>query len=125
MQQTYAKSFGLICNGAFLLTHTGLLDDKQVTTHWNDAPALAVMYPKIKVGADRIFLQVGNLYTSAGLTAGIDLSLYLLSNDAGPEVSLNIAKRLVVFMQRRGGQSQFSPYLTPYVEETSPASIAQ
>lgn len=120
-----AKKFGAICNGVFLLAHTGLLDDKQVTTHWNDAPALAVIFPRIKVDADRIFLQDGNLYTSAGVTAGIDLSLYLLSNDVGPEVSLNVAKRLVVFMQRRGGQSQFSPYLTPYVEETSAASIAQ
>jgi transcriptional regulator GlxA family with amidase domain len=116
---------GSICNGAFLLAHAGLLDDKQVTTHWNDAPALAVMFPQVKVDADRIFLQDENLYTSAGVTAGIDLSLYLLSQDCGPEVSLNVAKRLVVFMQRRGGQSQFSPYLTPYVEETSPASIAQ
>lgn len=122
---TRSKKFGSICNGAFLLAHAGLLDDKQVTTHWNDAPGLAVMFPRIKVDADRIFLQDGNLYTSAGVTAGIDLSLYLLSNDVGPEVSLNVAKRLVVFMQRRGGQSQFSPYLTPYVEETSPASIAQ
>jgi transcriptional regulator GlxA family with amidase domain len=127
LRDTAARSakYGSICNGAFLLAHAGLLDDKQVTTHWNDAPALAVMFPKIKVDADRIFLQDGNLYTSAGVTAGIDLSLYLLSNDFGPEVSLNVAKRLVVFMQRRGGQSQFSPYLTPYVEEASPASIAQ
>lgn len=120
-----SAKYGSICNGAFLLAQAGLLDGKQVTTHWNDAPALAVMFPEIKVDADRIFLQDGNLYTSAGVTAGIDLSLYLLSNDCGPEVSLNVAKRLVVFMQRRGGQSQFSPYLTPYVEETSPASIAQ
>lgn len=116
---------GSICNGAFLLGHAGLLDGRQVTTHWNDAAALAGLFPQAQVDADRIFLQDGNLFTSAGVTAGIDLSLYLLSIDSGAEVSLNVAKRLVVFMQRRGGQSQFSPYLTPYVEETSSSSIVQ
>ncbi|WP_076594160.1 GlxA family transcriptional regulator [Herminiimonas arsenitoxidans] len=120
-----SAKYGSICNGAFLLGHAGLLDEKTVTTHWNDAATLARMFPKTKVDTDRIFLQDGNLYTSAGVTAGIDLSLYLLSNDYGAEVSLNVAKRLVVFMQRRGGQSQFSPYLTSYVEESSPVSIVQ
>jgi transcriptional regulator GlxA family with amidase domain len=117
--------YGSICNGAFLLAHAGLLDGKTVTTHWNDAATLARMFPATTVDADRIYLQDGNLYTSAGVTAGIDLSLYLLSQHSGAEVSLNVAKRLVVFMQRRGGQSQFSPYLTPYAEETSPVSVVQ
>jgi transcriptional regulator GlxA family with amidase domain len=120
-----SAKYGSICNGAFLLAHAGLLRNKRVTTHWNDAPQLAATFTDTHVDADRIFLQDGNLYTSAGVTAGIDLSLYLLSNDYGPEVSLNVAKRLVVFMQRRGGQSQFSPYLTSYVEEASPVSIVQ
>ncbi|MNR80590.1 HTH-type transcriptional regulator CdhR [compost metagenome] len=117
--------YGSICNGAFLLAHAGLLTDKTITTHWNDAPLLARQFPATTVDADRIYLQDGNLYTSAGVTAGIDLSLYLLSQQSGAEVSLNVAKRLVVFMQRRGGQSQFSPYLTPYAEESSPVSIVQ
>lgn len=117
--------YGSICNGAFLLAHAGLLTGKTITTHWNDAALLARMFPATTVDADRIFLQDGNLYTSAGVTAGIDLSLYLLSQESGAEVSLNVAKRLVVFMQRRGGQSQFSPYLTPYAEETSPVSVVQ
>ncbi|MEO6918589.1 MAG: GlxA family transcriptional regulator [Collimonas sp.] len=110
---------GSICNGAFLLARAGLLEGKTVTTHWNDGPALAALFPSTVVDADRIFLRDGKLYSSAGVTAGIDLSLYLLFEDFGPELSLNVAKRLVVFMQRRGGQSQFSPYLTPYVEELS------
>lgn len=120
-----SKCYGSICNGAFLLGYAGLLDGKTVTTHWNDVGTLARMFPKTRVDADRIFLRDGNLYTSAGVTAGIDMSLYLLSKDCGPEMSLNVAKRLVVFMQRQGGQSQFSPYLTPYVDETSPVSVVQ
>ena len=115
---------GSICNGAFLLGHAGLLDGRTVTTHWNDAAALADMFPQARVDADRIFLQDEQLVTSAGVTAGIDLSLFLLSTDCGPEVSLHVARRLVVFTQRQGGQSQFSPYLTPYVEESSPVAIA-
>src|SRR5690606_35783593 len=99
-------------------------DGRTVTTHWSDAAALADMFPQARVDADRIFLQDEQLVTSAGVTAGIDLSLFLLSTDCGPEVSLHVARRLVVFTQRQGGQSQFSPYLTPYVEESSPVSIA-
>ncbi|GGC67252.1 GlxA family transcriptional regulator [Undibacterium terreum] len=120
-----SKRHGSICNGAFLLGHAGLLEGKRVTTHWNDVAALARMFPQATVDGDRIYLQDGDLFTSAGVTAGIDLSLYLLSADCGAEVSLHVAKRLVVFTQRRGGQSQFSPYLTPYVEEGSPVSTVQ
>lgn len=114
-----AGRHGSICNGAFLLARAGLLKGKRVTTHWNDAAALARDFPELEVDADRIYLCDGKLVTSAGVTAGIDLSLALLAEDAGQEVALNVAKRLVVFMQRSGGQSQFSPYLTPYAEETS------
>ncbi|MBB3219425.1 GlxA family transcriptional regulator [Pseudoduganella umbonata] len=108
-----------VCNGAFLLAHAGLLDGLRVTTHWNDASKLAARFPKVDVNADRIFLRQGNIYTSAGVTAGIDLALHLVFEDHGPEVSLNVAKRLVVFSQRNGGQSQFSPYLTPYSANAS------
>ncbi|HWX04079.1 GlxA family transcriptional regulator [Collimonas sp.] len=121
LRQSAASSVRIasVCNGAFLLAHAGLLAGKSVTTHWNDGAALAAMCPDTSVQADRIFLRDGKLYSSAGVTAGIDLSLYLLFEDFGPELSLNVAKRLVVHMQRRGGQSQFSPYLTPYAEELS------
>jgi len=114
-----AGRHGSICNGAFLLARAGLLSGKRVTTHWNDAAALARDFPDVEVDADRIYLRDGRLVTSAGVTAGIDLSLALLAEDMGQEVALNVAKRLVVFMQRSGGQSQFSPYLTPYAEEMS------
>jgi len=122
-----ARRFGSICNGAFLLGHAGLLAGKIVTTHWNDSAALAAMFPAARVDADRIFLRDGKLYTSAGVTAGIDLSLHLLLEDAGPEVSLQVAKRLVVFTQRYGGQSQFSPFLTPHrpADAATPSPVAQ
>lgn len=120
-----AARYGAICNGAFLLAHAGLLDGKRVTTHWNDAASLARRFPQTKVEPDRIFMRDDRLYTSAGVTAGIDLSLYLLAQDCGAEVALNVAKRLVVFTQRQGGQSQFSPFLTPVVIEPSPISVVQ
>lgn len=118
-----ARRFGSICNGALLLARAGLLENCVVTTHWNDVGLLRSLCPSARVEADRLFIQDGALYTSAGVTAGIDLSLFLLAQDHGSEVALNVAKRLVVFTQRAGGQSQFSPFLTPYVEATS--AVAQ
>ena len=120
-----AGRFGSICSGAFILARAGLLDQRTVTTHWNYADALAALCPTARVEADRLYVEDGSLYTSAGVTAGIDLSLYLLTQDEGSEVALNVAKRLVVFMQRAGGQSQFSPYLTPYAEGSSPVAQVQ
>jgi transcriptional regulator GlxA family with amidase domain len=96
-----------------------------VTTHWSDATALAALCPTTQVEADRLYVQDGELYTSAGVTAGIDLSLYLLGRDHGPEVALSVAKRLVVFTQRSGGQSQYSPFLTPHAEPTSAVAMVQ
>jgi transcriptional regulator GlxA family with amidase domain len=78
-----------------------------------------------RVEADRLYVQDAELYTSAGVTAGIDLSLFLLGRDHGPEVALSVAKRLVVFTQRSGGQSQFSPFLTPHAEPTSAVAMVQ
>ncbi len=120
-----AERYGSICNGVFLLARAGLPAGAMVTTHWNDAPALAARYPDLRVETDRLYAQDGRLHTSAGVTAGIDLALYLVAQDHGPEVALNVAKRLVVFMQRAGGQSQFSPFLTPFVEETSAVAQVQ
>lgn len=120
-----ARRFGSICNGALLLARAGLLKNRMVTTHWNDVAVLSELCPSAHVEADRLFIQDGPLYTSAGVTAGIDLSLYLLAQDHGGEVALNVAKRLVVFTQRCGGQSQFSPFLTPYVEATSAVAQVQ
>ena len=120
-----AGGFGSICNGAFMLARAGLLEGRTVTTHWNDATALAALCPSARVEADRLYVQDGELFTSAGVTAGIDLSLYLLARDHGAEVALSVAKRLVVFTQRAGGQSQFSPFLTPHAEATSAVALVQ
>lgn len=120
-----ARRFGSICNGAFMLGRAGLLEGRQVTTHWSDAAALAQLCPSAVVQADRLYLQDGELFTSAGVTAGIDLALFLLARDQGAEVALSVAKRLVVFTQRAGGQSQFSPYLAPVSADASPVALAR
>ncbi|RKP57529.1 GlxA family transcriptional regulator [Pararobbsia silviterrae] len=117
--------YGSVCTGAFALGHAGLLDDRHVTTHWQNAPALASQFPRARVELDRIHIRDGALVTSAGVTAGIDLSLALVAEDHGPHVALAVAKRLVVFAQRRGGQSQFSPYLSAPADETSPVAKVQ
>ena len=122
---TAARRHGSICNGAFVLAHAGLLAGRTVTTHWNAATALGTLCPDANVVADNIFVQDGALYTSAGVTAGIDLALYLVAQDHGKAIALDVAKRLVVFTQRAGGQSQFSPYLMPYTEYASPVAQVQ
>lgn len=112
--------YGSICTGAFVLGHAGLIKGKRVTTHWQNAARLAQQFSDSKVELDSIYIRDGNLLTSAGVTAGIDAALALVAEDHGPKVALAVAKRLVVFAQRRGGQSQFSPYLTLLEDEDSP-----
>ena len=119
------ERYGSICTGAFALGHAGLLDERHVTTHWQNAPLLASRFPRARVELDRIHIRDGALVTSAGVTAGIDLSLALVAEDHGPAVALAVAKRLVVFAQRRGGQSQFSTYLSVPADETSPVAKVQ
>ena len=114
-----------ICNGTFLLARAGVLDGKHVTTHWNDAAGLARECPSALVSADRLYIQDGNLVTSAGVTAGIDMSLYLLARDHGREVAVNVAKQLLLFTHRAGGQSQFSSYLNISAEPNSLVSQVQ
>lgn len=106
-----ARRFGSVCNGAFILGKAGLLDEKQVTTHWSDARRLAEEFPLAQVLPDKIFIRDGRLFTSAGVTSGIDLCLALVAEDFGRAVAVRVAKRLVVYMQREGGQSQYSPYV--------------
>jgi transcriptional regulator GlxA family with amidase domain len=122
---TRCGRYGSICTGAFALGHAGLLDPRNVTTHWQHAAQLAAQFPQARVDFDRIYLRDGSLVTSAGVTAGIDLSLALVAEDHGPHIALAVAKRLVVFAQRQGGQSQFSPYLTAPADETSPVAKVQ
>jgi transcriptional regulator GlxA family with amidase domain len=105
--------FGSICTGAFALGAAGLLDGRTVTTHWQSSTLLARRFRQARVEPDRLFCRDGALITSAGVTAGIDLALALVAEDHGPALALAVAKRLVVFAQRQGGQSQFSPYLVP------------
>ncbi|SIT43437.1 AraC family transcriptional regulator [Paraburkholderia ribeironis] len=110
-QARSASRFGSVCNGAFVLAHAGLLDGKEVTTHWSDANRLSNEFPHANVQPDRIFVRDGRLFTSAGVTAGIDLCLSLVAEDWGHELAVRVAKRLVVYIQREGGQSQYSPYI--------------
>ncbi len=100
-----------ICTGALILAQAGLLDGRRATTHWDSVDLLARNYPEIKVESDPIYVCDGKYWTSAGVTAGIDLSLALIEKDLGAQTALAIARRLVVYMMRPGGQSQFSAQL--------------
>jgi transcriptional regulator GlxA family with amidase domain len=97
-----------VCAGAFVIAAAGLLDGRRAATHWELAGDLACAFPAIDVDADAIFVADGPIHTSAGITAGIDLCLALVESDEGPELAREIARHLVVFMQRPGGQAQFS-----------------
>ncbi|GHD42082.1 GlxA family transcriptional regulator [Streptomyces galbus] len=100
-----------VCTGAFLLGAAGLLDGRRATTHWQHTALLARRHSRARVEPDAIFVRDGTTYTSAGVTAGIDLALALLEEDHGPDLTRRVARSLVVYMQRPGGQSQFSPSL--------------
>jgi transcriptional regulator GlxA family with amidase domain len=100
-----------VCTGAFLLARAGLLDGRRATTHWASCEPLGHTFPTIEVDPDPIFVRDGNVYTSAGVTAGIDLSLALVEEDLGREAALSVARALVLFIRRPGGQAQFSSSL--------------
>ena len=97
-----------VCTGAFTLAAAGLLDGRRATTHWRYAARLQREYPSIRVEADRIFCRDGNVWTSAGITAGIDLALALIEEDHGFAIAKGVAQLLVVYHRRHGGQSQFA-----------------
>lgn len=97
-----------VCTGAFLLAEAGLLDGRRATTHWEACDALRRLNPTIEVESDPIFVRDGNVYTSAGVTAGIDLALALTEEDLGRSAAVDVARSLVLFMRRPGGQAQFS-----------------
>lgn len=99
------------CVGAFALAEAGLLDGKRVTTHWDYAHELQRRYPKVKVQEDRIFVIDGSIWTSAGMTATMDLALAMIESDIGPEIARAVAKKMVIHHRRAGGQSQFSALL--------------
>jgi transcriptional regulator GlxA family with amidase domain len=101
-----------VCTGAFLLAATGLLNGRRAVTHWDYCKGLANSYPEILVESDPIFVRDGANWTSAGVTAGIDLALALVEEDLGREVALAVARNLVVFLKRPGGQAQYSAALS-------------
>jgi len=106
-----AKRVASVCTGAFLLGATGLLDNRYATTHWRYASLLRTLYPDVKLDTDKIYIKDGNVWTSAGMTAGIDLALALIEEDFDAGLSKDVARDLVVYYQRPGGQSQFSAML--------------
>ncbi|MCC8396122.1 GlxA family transcriptional regulator [Paraburkholderia sp. MMS20-SJTR3] len=111
-QATRARRVASVCSGAFLLAEAGLLDGRRVVTHWARCDELTQRYPQLRVEADPIFIRDGAIWTSAGVTAGIDLALALLEEDHGRALALDVARDLVVFLKRPGGQSQFSATLS-------------
>lgn len=102
------RRVGSICTGSAALAQAGLLDGRRVTTHWAHAQELQQTYPGLKVDEDRIFINDGPIWTAAGMSACVDLSLALVENDLGPEVARSVSRQLVVYHRRAGGQSQFS-----------------
>ncbi|MGE0743171.1 MAG: GlxA family transcriptional regulator [Hyphomonadaceae bacterium] len=106
-----ARRVASVCSGAFLLAQAGLLDGKRATTHWRRAAQFAQLFPNVRVEADCIHIKDGAIWTSAGVTAGIDLALAMIGEDLGEEVAANVARELVVYAKRPGGQAQHSALL--------------
>ena len=109
-----------VCTGAFLLAEAGLLNGRSATTHWRQCAQLAARFPAVTVETDPIFVRDGNVFTSAGVTAGIDLALALLEEDHGRELALAVARELVMFLRRPGGQSQFSVQMSAQIADREP-----
>ena len=112
-----ARRVASVCTGAYLLAMTGLLDGRRAATHWSICADLARRFPAVRVEPDPIFVRDGPVWTSAGVTAGIDLALALVEEDLGRTMALDVARYLVVFLKRPGGQAQFSASLSLQVAE--------
>ena len=111
------RRIGSICTGAFALAEAGLLNNRRATTHWMDVERLATTYPKLRVDPDAIYVRDGHFFTSAGITAGMDLALALVEEDLGRDAALAVARMLVMYLKRPGGQSQFSTSLQAQTTE--------
>ncbi len=107
-----------VCSGALVLAAAGLLDGRRVVTHWEDCDLLAEQYPAVNVEVDPIYIKDGNIWTSAGITAGIDMALAIIEEDLGKPAAIEMARSLVTPMVRSGGQSQFSPELDRQARDT-------
>lgn len=114
------RRLGSVCTGTFILAAAGLLDGRRATTHWASCDRLARTYPRIRVESDPIFIRDGNIYTSAGVTSGMDLALAMVEEDFGRQIALGVARQLVMFLQRPGGQSQFSSQLAVQTADRQP-----
>jgi transcriptional regulator GlxA family with amidase domain len=114
-----------VCSGAFVLAEVGLLDGRRATTHWGGCEVMARDYPAITVDPDPIFVRDGNVWTSAGVTAGMDLALAMVEEDRGPDAALAIARGFVMYVQRPGGQAQFSAALRVQRAERRPLREVQ
>ena len=115
-----ARRVASVCTGAMLLGRAGLLDGRSATTHWNWCERLARRYPRVRVDPDPIFIRDGTVYTSAGITAGMDLALALVEEDYGSHLALRVARQLVLYLRRPGGQSQFSAALSLQASDRQP-----
>lgn len=115
-----ARRICSVCTGTAVLAAAGLLDGRRVTTHWGYAEELASRYPKLDVDADSIYVRDGDIWTSAGVTAGMDLALALVEDDLGQELALEVSRWMVFFLKRTGGQSQFSAQLAGQMADRDP-----
>ncbi len=119
-QAGWVRRLGSVCTGSFFLAEAGLLKGRRATTHWGWCGRMARQYPDVRLEPDTIFVRDGSIYTSAGVTAGMDLALALVEEDHGREVALQVARELVMFLRRPGGQSQFSAQLAVQLAEREP-----
>lgn len=117
--------FAALCSGAFFLAATGLLNGKRATTHWRMAEVMQQKYPEIQVDTDAIFVRQGNLWTSAGVSASVDLALAFVESDFGHDMALQVAQDLVIFLKRPGGQSQFSANLKTQMTQSPGMRLVQ
>jgi transcriptional regulator GlxA family with amidase domain len=117
---TGAERFGSVCSGGFLLAALGLLDGHRVSTHWDSCKPFAAAFPKVTVDADALYVVSGRLWTSAGVTTGIDMALAMVAHDLDAAIAGEVAKRLILYARRPGYQSQFSPLLQAQVKGDSP-----
>lgn len=117
---TKTRRVGSVCTGALMLAQAGLLNEKRATTHWKYCGQLSSQYPRVSVSPDPIFVRDGNVFTSAGVTTGMDLSLALVEEDHGSRLALEIARDFVLYLRRPGGQAQFSAALSMQATDRQP-----
>ena len=120
-----ARRYGSVCTGAFIVGAAGLIDGRNVTTHWSYAEELSARFPSARVDSDRIFIRDGPLFTSAGVSACIDLALALIEEDHGRDLAVSVARYMVMYLKRPGGQSQYSVPLTAQAAAVSPIARVQ